>query len=194
MHQTNNTCVPFHPCIRIQKIKVYLTILQQPQICNINTQISSMQMSVTRTDVSEVPLPCSANRNGILFRAAGVVQSCITQPMPFTVPPLLRLSGSTFNTLPRLVFTSPVSRDSNIFSCLCKTATVLSCYTICYFIIHLATPSCSPHLTQGGFYMCTSVTEIEFFANHLPKRRLLHHLVYMPVLPPVRIEQNSRFS
>jgi hypothetical protein len=161
--------MPFHPCVRIREIKVYLTILQQLQVCNINTQISSMQMSVTRTDVTEVPLPCSAKRNRILFRAAGIVQSSITHPVPFTGPPLLRLCSSIFNTSPRLVFTSPVSRDSNIFSCLCKTATVLSCYTICYFIIHLATPSYRPHLTQGGFYMWNNVTEIEFFANRLPK-------------------------
>jgi hypothetical protein len=152
-HQISTTCVPFHPCIRIQEIKVYLTILQQLQVCSINIQISSMQMSVTRTDVSEVPLPCPAKRNRILFRAAGVVQSCVTHPIPFTDPPLLRLCSCTFNTSPRLVFTSPVSRDSNIFSCLCKTATVLSYYTICYFIIHLATPSDIPHITQGGFYM-----------------------------------------
>jgi hypothetical protein len=145
--------MPFHSFIKIQEMKVYLTILQQLQVCNINTQISSMQMSVTRTDVSEVPLPCSEKRNRILFRAAGVVQSCITHPVPFTGPPLLRLCSTTFNTSPRLVSTSPVSPDSSIFSCLCKTVTVLSCYTICYLIIQLDTPSDSPHLKQGGFYM-----------------------------------------
>jgi hypothetical protein len=172
------TFVPFHPCI--QEIKVYLTILQQLQVCNINTQISSMRMSVTQTDVSEAQLPCSAKRHRILFpRAAGLVQSCISHPVPFTGPPLLRLCSSAVNTSPRLVFPSPVSRDSNIFSCLCRTSTVPFCYTVCYFIIHLATPSDSPHLTQGGFYMWTSVTEIEFFANHLRKATV--SLIILPI-------------
>ena len=146
-------------------------------------------MSVPRTDVSEVPLPCSAKRNRILFRAAGVVQSCITHPVAFTVPPL-HLCSSTFNTSPRLVFTSPVS---NIVSCLCKTATVPSFYTICYFIIPLAMPSDSPHLTQGDFYMWTSGNRNWVFRKSFAKSDCYpHHLACLSVLPPVRIEQNSR--
>ena len=141
-------------------------------------------MSLTRTAVSEVPLPCSAKRNRILFRAVGVVPILYHSP----APPLLRLFFH-FPHLAPVQFSHP---PYHVTPCLSTTATVLSCVTICYFVMHLATPYGKSASHTGWFLHANQCYRNWVFRKSLVKSDCWpHRLACMSVSPPVRIEQSK---